>query len=291
MAMVTPHRNLGRSFAWLVLWLFVIGSLFPLWIALKTAFTPLPNLYDSAGSPLPGSLTTSNFTRIFGLSPDEGGFIARINFGPALLNSLVFTAVCVSGQILFSSLAAYAFARLRFFGRDVIFYLFISATMVPAIVLFIPNFVLIKELGWLNTMTGMVAPFVLMTPFAVFFLRQFFLSTPSELEDAARLDGASPLRIFWSVVLPVHRGAIATLAILLGINSWNEFLWPYLVGRDENSRVLSVALTNFLQQQPNGNPDWTGLMAATFLSILPVIALLVILGRRVVESLQFSGLK
>jgi multiple sugar transport system permease protein len=207
------------------------------------------------------------------------------------VNSLVFTAICVAGQILFSSLAAYAFARLRFFGRDVIFYLFISATMVPAIVLFIPNFVLIKELGWLNTMTGMVAPFVLMTPFAVFFLRQFFLSTPSELEDAARLDGASPLRIFWSVVLPVHRGAIATLAILLAINSWNEFLWPYLIGRDESSRVLSVALTNFLQQQPNGNPDWTGLMAATFLSILPVIALLVILGRRVVESLQFSGLK
>jgi multiple sugar transport system permease protein len=290
-ATASRQWSLGRAFAWLILGLFILGSLFPIWIAFKTAITPLLDLYDTATSPIPTEVTTSNFTRIFGLSEQQGGFNAEMKFGTAFLNSVIFTVICVTGQIAFSSLAAYAFARLRFFGRDVIFYVFISATMVPAIVLFIPNFVLIKQLGWLNTMPGLVAPFVLMTPFAVFFLRQFFLSTPSELEDAARLDGASPFRIFWSIVLPVHRGAIATLAILLTINSWNEFLWPYLVGRDESARVLSVALTNFLQQQPNGNPDWTGLMAATFLSILPIILLLVILGRRVVESLQFSGLK
>jgi multiple sugar transport system permease protein len=163
--------------------------------------------------------------------------------------------------------------------------------MIPGIVLFIPNFILIKDLGWLNTFQGMIAPFVLSTPFAIFFLRQFFISVPVELEEAAKLDGASPAFIFWRIVLPLARGPIATLGILTSINMWNEFLWPYLInsGADENLRVLTVALQQFKSNQPSGPPDWTGLMAATFISVVPVFMLLVFFGRQVVESLQFSG--
>ncbi len=124
-------------------------------------------------------------------------------------------------------MSAYAFARLKFPGRNLIFFLYLSALMVPGIVLFIPNFVLIQQLGWLNTFQGMVAPYLLMTPFAVFFLWQFFLSLPLELEEAARLDGASPFGIFWRIVLPISQTPLATLAILTSINMWNDYFWPF----------------------------------------------------------------
>jgi len=296
-AIALPHASLqrlspGRIVAWVVLGAFIVCSLFPLWITLKTALVPSATLFDQATLLVPVDVTLDNMRRVLGLAPVNPATPSTpINFALALRNSLIFTLLTVGGQIFFSALAAYAFARIRFIGSTVIFYLFIAATMIPAIVLFIPNFVLIRELGWLNTFQGMVAPTLLMSPFAVFFLRQFFLSTPKELEEAARIDGATPFRTFWSVVLPVHKSAIATLAILLSINAWNDFFWPFLVGRDADVRVMSVALAAFKTQQQSGNPDWTGLTAGTVLSIVPVIALLVLFGRRVVESLQFSGLK
>jgi multiple sugar transport system permease protein len=227
------------------------------------------------------------------LSPEEamahGGSGAQINFLGSLLNSLVFTATVVVMQVLTSAMAAYAFARLRFPGRDVLFGLFVASMMVPGVVTFIPNFILVKDLGWLNTMAGMVAPFCLFSAFGIFFLRQFFMSIPRDLEEAAMLEGASPLRIFWTVVLPLATTPIATIAILQGINMWNEFFWPYLVGRDESLQVLPVALQTFKSQTPQGQPDWTGLMAAAAVAVLPTVALLVGFGRRVVESVQFSG--
>jgi multiple sugar transport system permease protein len=209
----------------------------------------------------------------------------------SLRNSLIYTALTVTGQIFFSALAGYAFARMEFPGRKVVFFAFLAATMIPGIVLFIPNFILIKELGLLNTFAGMVAPSVLMTPFAVFFMRQFFMSAPKELDEAAKLEGASPFQIFWRVALPIQKGPIATLAILLSINSWNEFFWPFLVGRDESVRVMAVALSDFMSQTGKGTPDWTGLMAAITLSIIPVIIMLIVFGRQIVESLQTSGMK
>nr|WP_246580983.1 carbohydrate ABC transporter permease [Deinococcus aestuarii] len=188
-------------------------------------------------------------------------------------------------------MAAYAFARLRFPGRDAIFTLFLIAMMIPGIVLFIPNFITIKNLGLLNTLPGMIAPFILMTPFAVFFLRQFFLSLPRETEEAAFLDGAGPFTIFWRITLPMSQGPIATLAILTTIGMWNEFFWPFLIAKDEASFTLPVALQVFKSQTPQGVPDWTGLMAGTFIAAVPVFLLLIVLGRRVVESLAFSGTK
>jgi multiple sugar transport system permease protein len=288
--------NIGRALAWGMLIILIFISVFPIYVALKTALSDRREIFAHAADLLPTGFTLYNFERALGIiSADQaradGAGSASINMLLALRNSALFVALCVFGQILFSSMAAYAFARLRFPGRNFLFIMILSAMMIPGIVLFIPNFILVKELGWLNTFQGMVAPYILMTPFAVFFLRQFFLSIPLELEEAARLDGASPILIFFKIVLPLSKGPISTLGILTSINLWNEFFWPYLVNSDENLRVLPVALQVFRSQQPSGPPDWTGIMSGTFLSIVPVFLLLLFLGRQVVESLQFSGSK
>lgn len=282
----------GRILAYAMLALFAAATLLPLWIALKTALATPASLFQDATHLVPRQVTLDNFRRVLGL-PVASSYVGltTIDFRRALLNTLAFTVVVTGGQITFSALAGYAFARLRFPGRDLLFFAMLAATMIPGIVLFIPNFLLVKELGWLNTFQGLVAPYVLMAPFSVFFLRQFFLSTPRELEEAARIDGASHLRTFFQIVLPNHKGPLATLAILVGVSSWNEFFWPFLVARDEHVRVMAVAMNAYRSQQQIARMDWTGLMACVVLSILPVVALLVVLGRRVVESLQFSGLK
>jgi multiple sugar transport system permease protein len=293
-----PRRPLGiapgRLAAWAALALMLAFTLLPLWMVVKTALVPNATLFEQSATLLPAEPTLDNFRRVLGLvSPEEsialGGSGAEINFGRALGNSLLFTAIVVVLQIACAAMAAYAFARLRFPGRGTLFALFVASMMVPGVVTFIPNFVLLKELGWLNTMAGMVAPFCLMQGFSVFFLRQFFLSIPRDLEEAALLDGASHLYVFFRIVLPLSLTPIATIAMLTGINMWNEFFWPYLVAKDEALQVLPVALQTFKSQTPQGQADWTGLMAAATIAVLPTIALLVGFGRRVVESVQFSG--
>ncbi|MCO8302965.1 carbohydrate ABC transporter permease, partial [Streptomyces sp. RKCA744] len=220
-----------------------------------------------------------------------GGSGAHVDFLRYLLNSVVYSGLIAALQTLFCAMAGYAFARLRFPGRDVVFGVLIAALMVPPIFTVLPNFVLVKDLGWLNTFTGMVAPSVLMTPFAVFFLRQFFLSIPRDVEEAAVLDGVGAWGIFWRVVMPMSRGPLITIGLTTTVWAWKDYLWPLLTGREEQTRVLTVALGIFQQQSPNTQPDWTGLMAGSALSVLPVLVLLIALGRRLVESLNFTGMK
>lgn len=284
----------SRVLALFIFSLLVLVTLIPLWMVLRTALSHPQSLYVHPASFFPVDATLVNFKRVLGfLSQAEnmalGGSGAEVNFQLAFLNSLIFTVLVVIGQVFFSAMAAYAFARLKFPGKNLLFGMILGSMMIPSIVLFIPNFVLIKDLGWLNSMKGMVAPFLLLSAFNIFFLRQFFLSIPHDLEEAAMLDGASYAYIFWRIVLPLSTAPLATIAILTGIAAWNEFFWPFLVAKDESAQVLTVALQSFKSQTPQGAPDWTGLMAATFLTVLPTIVLLVVLGRRVVESVQFSG--
>ena len=289
-----PTLTPGRLFAWAVLITMIFVTITPLWVVVKTGLMQPADLFEHSSELLPSSPTLLNFKRVLGLMSKAdslalGGSGAEINFARALGNSLLFTGIVVVMQISCAAMAAYAFARLRFPGRDVIFGMFVASMMVPGVVTLIPNFILIKDLGWLNTMAGMVAPFCLMQGFSVFFLRQFFLSIPRDLEEAALLDGATHLYIFVRVVLPLSITPLATIAMLTGINMWNEFFWPYLVAKDEARQVLPVALQAFKSQTPQGQPDWTGLMAATAITVLPTVLLLVAFGRRVVESVQFSG--
>ena len=283
-----------RVLAWTVLLVMIAFTLLPLWMVLKTALVHPAALFSSATDLLPAEPTLLNFKKVLGLVSTEealalGGSGAEIDFMRALCNSALFTAITVTLQTACATMAAYAFARLRFPGRQSLFGLFVASMMVPGVVTLIPNFILIRDLGWLNTMAGMVAPFCLMQGFSVFFLRQFFLSLPRDLEEAALLEGASHFTIFWRVVLPLSITPLATIATLTGINMWNEFFWPYLVGKDELLQVLPVALQTFKSQTPQGQPDWTGLMAATAITVVPTVVLLLAFGRQVVESVQFSG--
>jgi multiple sugar transport system permease protein len=293
---VHSRLRLSAWFGYAILAVFAVIALGPIWIAVKTAFSDSSTLFTGASSILPQNPTLFNFERVMGLVNPADPRLEQTSFGKvdfcrALMNSVTFTLLAVVPQIGFSAMAAYAFARLRFYGRRVIFFLFLAATMIPSVVLFIPNFILIKDLGWLNTYQGMAAPYALMTPFAVFFLRQMFLSTPRELEESALIDGASYFTIFFRIVLPVHRSALATLTILAAINAWNDFFWPFLVGRDRAIQVMAVAINSFRSQQAGGVPDWSGLMACTVLGIIPVAVLLILFGRKVVESLQYTGFR
>ena len=215
---------------------------------------------------------------------------AQINFFTALRNSVIVCTLITIGQVVFCSMAAYAFARLKFPGRDKIFFLYLTAMMIPPVFTLIPNFVLVKDLGLLNTFAGIVAPYFLMTPFAVFFLRQFFLGISTEVEEAAVLDGAGRWRIFRQLIIPMSVAPLTTLAVLTYITAWNEYMWPLVVGDSEGVRVLTVALNAF-RWHAHDRPPWAPLMSATLLAALPIIVLFIALGRRMVDAIGFSGIK
>jgi multiple sugar transport system permease protein len=294
--MRTRGLTLGRSAAWIVLGVAVLLTVFPFYWMARTALTPASDLFTDAGSVWPHHPTLINFARVMGLVDPRraraaGGSGAQISFLRYTLNSIIYSGLIATVQTFCCAMAGYAFARLRFPGRDLVFGVMVAALMVPPIFTLLPNFSLVKDLGLINTFAGMVAPTLVMTPFAVFFLRQFFLSIPRDVEEAALLDGAGRWGIFFRIVLPMSRGPLITIGLTTTVWAWKDFLWPLLVGREEQTRVLTVALGVFLQQSPNTQPDWTGLMAGSTLSVLPVLILLIFLGKRLVQSLNFTGIK
>ena len=288
--------NVGRILAWTAMIILILITLFPFYWMLRTAFSTSKSLFSDPASLLPVDFTTGAFERVLGLAtPEEaqaeGGSGAAVNFWLFLRNSIIFATVATAGQVFFSALAAYAFARLRWPGRDKVFFLFLTALMVPPIFTMLPNFILIKNLGLLNTFPGLIAPYFFMTPFAIFYLRQFFLSINREIEEAAKLDGAGHWLIFFRIILPMSSAPIVTLFILTFINMWNDYFWPFLVGNNEQTRVLTVAIGVFKSQTPAGSPDWAGLMAAVLVAALPILILFMIFAKKVVNSIGFSGVK
>jgi multiple sugar transport system permease protein len=286
----------GRFFAWTIMILALALTLFPFYWMLRTSLSTTRSLNSDPGSLLPVDLTLGAFKRVFGIATvqeaqAEGGSGAALSFWLYLKNSIVYASLVTFGQVFFSALAAYAFSRLRWKGRDKVFLLFLTALMVPPIFTSLPNFILIKNLGLLDTYAGLVLPTFFMTPFAIFFLRQFFLGISREMEEAARLDGAGHVRIFFRIIVPMSSAPITTLVILTYVAAWNDYFWPLLVGTSDNSRVLTVALGVFNSQNPQTGPDWAGLMAATLVAAAPMLLLLLVFGRKVVNSIGFSGLK
>ncbi|UED84070.1 carbohydrate ABC transporter permease [Streptomyces profundus] len=293
-----PRRpfSVGRLLAWVALFLMIVITLAPFLWMLRTALSNNRVLFTEPGSWLPVDFTTGPFERVLGSASTEdaqaeGGSGASMRFWTYLRNSVIVSTAITLGQVLFSAMAAYAFARLRWPGRNVVFFAFITALMVPPVFTMLPNFVLIKNLGLLNTYPGIIAPFFFMTPFAVFFLRQFFLGISREVEEAAMIDGAGYFRIFFRIILPMSSAPIATLSVLTFINAWNEYFWPQLVGQEESVRVLTVALSAFHSSTPQTGPDWAGLMAATLVAAVPTMLLFLAFGRKIVNSIQFTGVK
>lgn len=288
---------LEKLFGYGSLTIAVLITLFPIYWMLRTALSTSKTLFSDPLSLLPVNFTWGGFERVFGIATKEaalaeGGSGASINFGQYFLNSLTVCVVVTVCQLFFSAAAAYAFSILKFKGRDALFFVFLVALTVPGIFLVLPNYLLIRDLGLMNTLLGIMLPNLLMSPFAIFFLRQFFLSTNLSIVEAAIIDGASHFRIFRTIVTPMAWPQIVTLAILQFIQYWNDYLWPFYVGSGKpESTVLTVGLGVFKAQTPQGSPDWAGLMAASLVAAVPMILLMIFLGRKIVGSIQASGVK
>ncbi|WP_366180119.1 carbohydrate ABC transporter permease [Actinomyces timonensis] len=286
----------GRVAAWAAMALIMAFTLLPFYWVLRTALSSNAGIYADPTNPLPVDLNLRAFARVFGAQSTEaaiadGGSGAEISFWLYLRNSIIVATLVTVGQVLFSAMAAYSFSRLRWKGRDAVFAIFLSALMVPSIFTLLPNFVLMKQLHLIDTLLGVALPTMLMTPFAVFFLRQFFMNIPRELEEAALLDGASKARVFFTLILPMSKAPVTTLGILTYIAAWNDYFWPLLVSYSGSSRVLTVALAVFKSQAPQTGPDWSGLMAATLVAALPMLLLFMVFARRIVNSIGFTGIK
>lgn len=291
-----PARfSAGRVVAWIFVIIVLIVTIFPFYWILRTALSSNADLSLHPQSLWPVGFTLNSFERVLGLvKGNASGTISSLNTGDFLLylrNSTLYAVIMTACVVFFSTLAAYAFSRLHWRGRNFMFSLFLVALMVPGIMTLLPNFVLIKDLGLLNTIAGLILPGALFSAFNIFFLRQFMLGLSNEIDDAARVDGAGPFRALFAVTIPMTAAPISTLSLLTFINTWNDYFWPLLVSNDKNSEPLTVGLSSFQQNAPTIAPDWSGLMAATLVAALPMLILFVIFGRRLVNSIGFTGIR
>jgi multiple sugar transport system permease protein len=211
----------------------------------------------------------------------------RVPFGQVIVNSVLIAVVSTVFQLVTSSMAAYVFARMPFRGRGAIFVLYLATLMIPFQVLIVPLFVEMKSLGLINSYLGAILP-TIASAFGVFLLRQAINTVPYELDQAATLDGAGHFRVFFQIVLPLVRPALATLAVFGFLNTWNSFLWPLIILRDPAMQTLPVALSSL---QGQFSTQWDVLMAGSVISIIPMFALYVFAQKYIVQGVAGTGLK
>lgn len=294
----TAHRRnpLTRALGWTAIGLVILVTLFPFYWMLRTALSNNRAMFSEPLSLLPVEPTLGPIQRVLGLQSTadalaEGGSVGDINFTQYLLNSILVCTLITVFQVLLSAMAAYAFAILEWRGREVVFGIFLIALLVPGMFTLLPNFLLVRDLGLLNSYLGIALPSMFFSPFVVFFLRQFFLGVNRSFIEAAVIDGAGQWRIFSRIALPIVMPQIVTISILQFIFYWNDYLWPLLIGQTEGTTLLTVGLGIFRSQTPQGSPDWAGLMAGSLIAAIPIFILVVIFGRRIVGSIQSSGVK
>lgn len=211
--------------------------------------------------------------------------VTEFPFARFFLNSLVTAGGVTALQLVTSSLAAYAFARLRLPGRDLLFLLYLATLIVPFEILIIPDFLIVRQLGWIDTFAALIIPRSF-SAFGVFLLRQFFLTLPRELDDAALMDGASRLRIFWHVVVPLSLPALTTLAIFTFLGEWTLLLWPLVVTNSNDMMTLSVGLATFQGQY---GTQWNLMMAGSAIAIVPVLVIFLFGQKYFVRSVVTTG--
>jgi multiple sugar transport system permease protein len=272
------RRATGYVIAYIILLLGVVVSLFPYFLALTTSLKAPDQVFSSAPWTLPNPVTWQNFIDV----------LTKYNFLAYAWHTLIFATILTLGQLIFSTLAAYAFARMEFPGREQIFWLYLATLMVPTIVTLIPLFIIMRTFGLVNTWVGLVLPFVLGTPFGIFLMRQFFLTIPRDLENAARIDGAGTMQILFRVILPLSRPILATLAIVTFVPAWNNFTWPLIITDTDNLRVLTVGIAAF---QSNFGTQWNLMMAAGFIALGPLLILFFLFQQQIVRSIHLSGFK
>lgn len=278
----TPARRSTRSRRGI--WLYVV-----LGVGLLLTITPFVWMVLSSLKPegevmavpptwWPHTVTLDNYRHLF----------SRMDFPTYFLNSTLVATAVTAGNVLFGSMLGYALAKLTFPGKRVVFTLVLGTLMVPGVVTFVPLFVLTTNLGLTNTLPGMFLPFVA-GPFGVFLMRQFILGLPDELIQAARVDGAGELRIFFRVILPLCGPALATLGILTFLASWNNFLWPLVVATSEDKYTLPVALALYAVGQ--NSTQYGLLLAGAVVVVIPVIVVFLALQRYILQGIAMTGIK
>ncbi|MEU5845372.1 carbohydrate ABC transporter permease [Saccharopolyspora shandongensis] len=219
----------------------------------------------------------SNYSQVFNVLP----------FAHMFQTSVLTTVGRTLGQVVFCSLAAYAFARMRFRGNGLLFGLFLCVLMVPSQLFLIPQYLIVQQLGWLNSLPGLIVP-GMFSAFGTFLLRQFFLSLPRELEDAARLDGANPLQVFWHVALPLAKPGLLALTILTALWSWNDLMYPLVITTEPDKMPLSVGLATL---QGEHFTDYSLVMAGSVMASAPMILAFILLQRHFIQGIAFTGTK
>lgn len=272
------RRTVGRkAIGYLALSLMAVIALVPFLWTLSTSLKNIDEVFVFPPQWIPDKLQWSNYSTLW----------RELPIGRWIVNSTVVVVLAVLGKLILASTAAYAFARLRFPGRDWIFYVFLTALMIPWEVTLIPGFVLMRQFGWIDTPAALIIPSI-GDVFGIFLLRQYFMAIPKELDDSARVDGAGYFRIFWSIVLPLSRAPLAVVSALGFMGVWNSFLWPLVMINTPERFTLPVGLQLLNSQH---STDWTTLMAGDVISLIPVIVVYLAAQRYFVEGITVTGLK
>jgi multiple sugar transport system permease protein len=275
------HERRSNSFADALRYLaLIVGALtmvLPFLWMLATALKAPGSVLEIPPQIIPRNPTLASFREVLDVVP----------LGRMFLNSIVVTVTCVVAQILTGSLAAYAFARMRWRGRDALFTVYLATLMIPSQVTITPLFILMRKLGWIVTFQGLILPGIV-SAFGTFLLRLAMLKVPREYEEAAFLDGANHWQVYRTVVMPMIRPAIATLAVLATMASWNDFLWPLFVTNDADLMTLPVGLSLL---QGEHTTDWNLMMAGAVISVAPIILVFLAAQRTFINGMLQSGLK
>jgi multiple sugar transport system permease protein len=275
----TPRQRWARAAQYVLLGLLALIYLSPILFMLVTSFKTRAEAAGIPPSWIPSPFTTQAYESILTASGT-----------PVLLwfvNSLIAAALHALLVVVTASLAAYPLARMRFRGRGTVFGIVVATILIPPVILIIPNYLIVSSLGWLNTLAAIIVP-TAASAFGVFFLRQFFLSLPAELEEAALIDGAHRWDIFLRIILPLSRPALATLALLAFLTNWNDFLWPVYVLFSADVQTLPAGLATL---QSANAVRYDLLMAGAVIASIPVLVLFVALQRFIIEGVSRSGLK
>ena len=276
----SPQRRIRSRRGALALHAFLLAGsvvmLLPFAWMLSTSLKTPPETFTYPPIWIPKTIAWDNYAKT----------IAAMPFGRFYLNSLIVTVSVTLLQILTSSLAAFAFARLRFRGRNALFLLYLATLMIPFQVTMIPNFIIVRLLGWYDTYQALILP-PAFSAFSTFLLRQYFRGIPFDLDEAARIDGASSFRIWWSVILPLSGPVLAALAIFVSLNTWNDFLWPLIVTNSPAMRTLPVGLSTF---QGQFKVEWNLLMAGSVIAMLPMLAIYILAQRWFIRGITLSGM-
>lgn len=271
------HRSFGTALTHAVLLVGGVVMVMPLLYQLMMSLSSNAEVQSVPPSLWPDQFQWHNYTDVF----------STINFGHQLYISTLITVIRVIAQVILASLSGYAFARMRFRGNGVLLAIVLSVMMIPPQIYLISQYQLIHQLGWLNTVMGIVTP-GLATAFGTFLMRQFFLGLPDELEDAARLDGANPFQIFSRIMMPLVRNGMFALGIMTTMWSWNELLWPLVITTDDTVRPLSVGIANLQGQYESEYPL---MMAASLMAIAPILILFIVFQKRVIAGVARTGIK